>query len=146
MQLPLGYPWQPEAGVKEALRISQNLPESPNLIANSFKPFHLGALNHPQEGRLKILCYIIPFQHFFRHLSCICFHSATRLQACGGKKPTMSASWSRVPCLSGSLLYPQDQCLAQNRSSSIICWLNIPRAVNAPPIVGPIVGPKHSSI
>lgn len=51
MQLPLGYPWQPEAGVTEAHRIC----ESHSQQLQVFSPWSL----EPPVGRLRILCVIL---------------------------------------------------------------------------------------
>lgn len=67
MQLPLGYPWQPGAGVMEDHRISKS--HSQQLPA-----FHLRALNHWRGSE-----FSVTLSHFFRHLLCICLHSATTL-------------------------------------------------------------------
>lgn len=68
MQLPLGYPWQPEARVMEAHRIS----ESHSQQLQAFSPWSL----EPLKGRLKF-CVILSDFSTFSDIFCV---SASTLQ------------------------------------------------------------------
>lgn len=63
MQLPLGYPWQPEAGVMEAHRIS----ESHSQQLQAFSPPSL----EPLKGKLKILCVVLSDFSTFSEIFCV---------------------------------------------------------------------------
>lgn len=102
MQPPLGYPWQPGAGVMAAHRIS----EWHSQQLQVFSPWSL----EPLEGRLRIFC--VTLSHFSTFSDIFCeFASTLQLDFKYMEDWSLQcpASWGMGLCLSGSPLYPQDQ-------------------------------------